>query len=182
MPPPYGDSPLAIGVLPQRPQQVPLHQHNYVELVVIESGQGVHLAGRQRLPLHPGDVFVVPPGFPHGYADCQNLHLMNLCFDMGRLDLPLASLQRLSGWQGLFAIDPARRLDHGFRGHLRLGHAEKSAVLGDMGRVQSECVQSIEGVNWPRRLCCNDLGTPCRLYEEQLGSDPELANSPNYWY
>lgn len=178
MPPPYGVSPLAIGVLPQRPQ-VPtqVHYHDYIELVVIEAGGGTHQAGQQRLDLHPGDVFVVPPGFPHGYVKVDGLELLNLCFDTTRLDLPLAALQRLPGWQGLFAIDPARRLDHGFRGHLRLTDEDLQAVVRDIERVQRECDGAQDGHELAATALLQvTLVRLCRLYEEQLGSDPGLAS------
>jgi AraC-like DNA-binding protein len=163
--------------VPQRPQlPTQVHYHDYTELVIIEAGRGTHQAGQQRLGLHPGDVFVVPPGFPHGYVDVDGLRLLNLCFDTSCLNLPLAALQSLPGWQGLFAIDPARRLDHGFRGHLHLSEDDRQTVVRDVERVQSECEEGQDGHELAATaLLQYTLVRLCRLYEDQLGSDPELA-------
>jgi AraC family L-rhamnose operon transcriptional activator RhaR len=57
-----------------------VHTHSFVEVAIAYSGDAVHhsLAGRQ--PMRPGDVVLLRPGVWHGYDECRDLDLYNLCF------------------------------------------------------------------------------------------------------
>ena len=41
--------------------------HDYLELGVITDGVGIHLIDDQMIPCKTGDLYIVPPGVPHGY-------------------------------------------------------------------------------------------------------------------
>lgn len=57
----------------------PLHSHNFFEIVFIYSGTGTHVLSESKSePLKAGDVICVKPGQVHGYANLDNLVLMNL--------------------------------------------------------------------------------------------------------
>jgi AraC family L-rhamnose operon transcriptional activator RhaR len=58
----------------------PVHTHSFVEVAVMIGGTGTHvsLTGRQQLKV--GDAVLLRPGVWHGYEDCQDLDLYNLCF------------------------------------------------------------------------------------------------------
>jgi len=129
----------------QPQEDMGLHDHPYVELVLITAGAGTHLAADQRLPLDPGDVFVVPPGMPHGYADCEALELFNVCFDPVDLGLPLSRLSRLPGYQTLFAIEPRLRSHHGFAGHLHLGRDQLDPLVARVAELRTELLRRDPG-------------------------------------
>lgn len=129
----FADPRFPLGVLRMDPQfDMGLHHHPYVELVLIRSGTGQHLAGDHALPLASGQVFVIPPGLAHGYAECRDLRLVNVCFDPQGLGLPLGPLGRLPGYQALFALEPHLRARHGFAGHLTL---EDTVLQGLLDRA-----------------------------------------------
>lgn len=44
--------------------QIP-HYHDYFHLCYLVSGEACHCQGNDSIVLHPGDVFIVPPGFYH---------------------------------------------------------------------------------------------------------------------
>jgi len=127
-----------LAVHPMDPQDdMALHTHEAIELVLIRAGSGTHLAGHQRLPLGIGDVFVIPPGMRHGYAATRSLRLTNILFDATALGLPETRLARLAGYQALFAIEPQLR-GRGFAGHLHLDERERRSVYQRVDAIAAE--------------------------------------------
>jgi AraC family L-rhamnose operon transcriptional activator RhaR len=79
-----------------------LHRHNFVELVIVNQGQGVHLTDTGSFTMHAGDVYLIPEGVAHAYRQVNNLILTNLYFLPEQLHLPLAELLTLDIYrQGL---------------------------------------------------------------------------------
>ena len=54
------------------------HDHDFLEVAIVDRGHGVHRNLHGTLPLHPGDVILVTPGQWHGYEACRDLWLYNL--------------------------------------------------------------------------------------------------------
>lgn len=135
----FPDSNVPLGIVEMDPQDpMGLHHHPYVELVLVRRGHATHLAGDRALPLAAGEVFVVPPDLPHGYADCAGLHLINVCFDPIGLGLPVARLARLPGYQALFAIEPQLRRRTGFAGQLQLDAARLERLWAQAEALRHE--------------------------------------------
>jgi AraC-like DNA-binding protein len=55
-----------------------VHDHDFVELVVISGGTGTHLTPYGDIPLSQEALFVIQPGVWHGYTDCKEM-LVNVC-------------------------------------------------------------------------------------------------------
>jgi AraC family L-rhamnose operon transcriptional activator RhaR/AraC family L-rhamnose operon regulatory protein RhaS len=83
------DFPLGVMRL-KHPRALAYHQHDFMELVFIIAGQGVHhyqvvnsaaLAPAEYTgSLMPGDVLALHLGEAHAYSQCENLRLYNLFF------------------------------------------------------------------------------------------------------
>ena len=69
---------------------VGLHDHDFVEVAVIESGTAQHRTVAGASTLRPGDVIVLLPGQWHGYERPEQLWLWNVCFGVGLLGRELA--------------------------------------------------------------------------------------------
>jgi AraC family transcriptional regulator, L-rhamnose operon transcriptional activator RhaR len=70
-----------------------VHDHDFVELVMISGGRGVQLTPYGDVPLRAGAMFVLQPGVWHGYTECEDM-LVNVCAVDGRLfDCELAWLR-----------------------------------------------------------------------------------------
>jgi AraC family L-rhamnose operon transcriptional activator RhaR len=74
-----------LAELVEKQKPVRVHDHEFMEIVVIVGGScfhqhilGEHRAGK-------ADVFLLRPGAWHSYNDCQNLKIYNCCFDPGIL-------------------------------------------------------------------------------------------------
>lgn len=65
------------------------HSHDYVELALVHSGNGVHLLQRQDTTLSnailKGDVFTILPGEIHAYQNLQHFRIYNLCIGVDYL-------------------------------------------------------------------------------------------------
>ncbi len=66
------------------------HGHDFMELVLIAGGTGLHRSAAGSRLLHRGDVIILRPGGWHGYADCRRLSVYNLAFGTDILHRELA--------------------------------------------------------------------------------------------
>lgn len=69
----------------------PFHDHDFLEIAIVQSGSGCHRNLRDTVPLEAGDVLLVTPGQWHGYTACADLWLYNL-------DVAHALLVNELGW------------------------------------------------------------------------------------
>ncbi len=56
---------------------VPLHDHDFLEIAVVLGGVGVHRTIHGEAPIAAGDVFILHPGQWHAYERCRGLQLCN---------------------------------------------------------------------------------------------------------
>lgn len=64
----------------QHENAVSIHQHDFYEMVLILRGTCQHYYRGSRIPLIPGDLFLVPPDQPHSYQFQENISLCNCQF------------------------------------------------------------------------------------------------------
>ena len=106
----FESSGIALAVARRDPQPpYPLHNHDFMELVLVSAGQGIHTSPQGDIPIDRGSVFVIKGDTVHGYKDTEKLCLVNLIFDLNQLALPLLDLGRSSGFHSLFTVDPVTR-------------------------------------------------------------------------
>jgi AraC family L-rhamnose operon transcriptional activator RhaR len=68
------------------------HDHDFVEAVLILSGEGVHRTARGVQALQSGDAFLLRPGAWHTFESCRKLLVYNCCFGVGLLRRELSGL------------------------------------------------------------------------------------------
>ncbi len=74
------------------------HVHeNFRELVIISKGEARHLTDDGDYAIGPGDVFVIPEGQAHAYADVKNIQINNILFDASSLPLYFYDLELCPG-------------------------------------------------------------------------------------
>ncbi len=80
-----------------------MHKHDFLELVIIFSGSGVHkIAGTSR-NIGEGDIFMIPRDIYHQYQNCSpDLTLLNILFVPELIPLPLLDISRLPGYEALY--------------------------------------------------------------------------------
>jgi AraC family L-rhamnose operon transcriptional activator RhaR len=91
------------------------HSHDFVEVVLVMAGEGVHRSREGEIVLQRGDLLVIRPGAWHTYEDCQALRLYNCCFGYELLTHELAWFGEDTRLNYLFHVGP---LSHGRYGIL----------------------------------------------------------------
>ena len=56
------------------------HHHNFDELVIVRSGEGLHVTENGTYRIHKGDTFMIKKGNFHSYKELQNLRIINFAF------------------------------------------------------------------------------------------------------
>ena len=84
----------------------PPHEHSFLELFIIISGQATHAIDGREFPIGAGSIYAVKRGSIHAFEKVRNLTLWNIM--LGECYPPLSdrSLRLLPGYQALFVIDP----------------------------------------------------------------------------
>ncbi|MEI6166396.1 MAG: AraC family transcriptional regulator [bacterium] len=125
---------------------IPLHNHTFEELVIIEAGTADHFVNEgERFPLRVGDVFVIKPNSAHGFDSPRQLVRVNIRFHLERLSLPMAEMCKLPGYHALFELEPRYRQHHRFASRLRLGMTDLRHALDLAKEMESELTRRAPG-------------------------------------
>jgi len=136
--------PLEINLqYPQGP--VPLHGHDFDELVIIQRGKGVHFTKNESYEIFAGDVFIIRKGRSHGYRDTGNLHLVNILFHLDAMNMPKDELKKLPGYHALFMIQPEIRGQARFEHRLRLTPEQLAYASGIIEDITDETRRRMPG-------------------------------------
>ena len=140
--------PLAVIWLTDHPD-LGLHTHDFTELVLVLGGSARHMTEEGEYLIHPGDVFVIPPGVAHGYTECGRLELVNIVITkQTRLNLPNTSLMGFPGYRALFTLEPAFRSRHEFKGRLHLPPHKCREVTQLVSDLQEELWHHKDGFHF----------------------------------
>ncbi len=91
------------------------HSHDFVEVVLVLSGQGKHVSLNGECSLVPNDVILLHPGAWHIYCSCQQLEVYNCCFSYELLQNELAWVSEEMWLQQLFRADTTSTDPHSIR-------------------------------------------------------------------
>lgn len=169
------DFPLRVKYDPQ--EITPLHTHQFVEIVIILSGSGIHGTKFSKSIISTGDVLVIPKGGYHGYLETDDLELMNLLFDPEKLPMPLIDLYKLPGFNALFSIKNDYFDKHRFYPKFHLEDKEFEKIRWILDDMKEENVNMVPGY----RCCLMGhfmvlLGNLSRMHTEDLSE----INEPSF--
>lgn len=147
-----------------------LHKHNFIELVIILEGHGVHLIEQTHHTIGSGDTFVIPPNIRHGYTDTHNLSLINILMRSQHLQVLEREYISMPGFYALFKLEPRVRTMHQFNGQLRLSTQALAEINNWIGSLETATQETTPlACSRARGFLQLIVGNLCMQYET-LGS------------
>lgn len=109
-------------------EKLEFHGHDFVELVYIVKGEGMHLFGEERYEVEAGDVFIINPGEVHTYdvEPGKQLDIINCLFNPGLIRDTLLRELGISQSMDYFYVHPF--LDERERFHHQLNLRGQDAM------------------------------------------------------
>ncbi len=86
-----------------RQENTSTHAHEFIEMVVILKGTGLHVTPVETRRLSRGDVFIIPIGKEHRYQEVDGLELINVLYYPQKLTFPRMDLCSLPGYDVIFS-------------------------------------------------------------------------------
>jgi AraC-like DNA-binding protein len=120
-------------------EQIPLHYHDFVEMVYVAEGSGLHEYKGERYRISKGDMFVIEPGVPHAYkADAGHFLVYNLLFQPLILESELHALSKVHSFLNFFYIEPFFRKYADFQTRLSLDQHEHLEIMMHLDKLVQE--------------------------------------------
>lgn len=152
-----------------------VHSHDFSELVVILSGNAVHIIEGREYPVTAGQVFLIHSGVSHGYKNVDGIEYVNVMFQPEQL-LQRSELRLLPGFQALFYIEPFYRKEMYFKGMLSLEAAQLQEVTRLLDMILEEHDRQPEGFRLMIRTYFTALvGMLSRYYQNSSGQEENKA-------
>lgn len=146
---PRSDGPLFVRRY-DRIDDVPLHGHDFHELVVVVAGSADHVVEGKRGGQHVsrvgvGDVFVLGLDERHGYRRTRGFAVWNIMFTPAILQTDAASLRSVPGIGDLLFVEPVFRRESRSGVRLRLLTAERSSIVAGAAALAEELEAARDG-------------------------------------
>ncbi len=168
-------SQLPFSILRNNPQEnFPLHEHEFVELVIVTQGTGSYFTEKISYMIEKGDVFLVKPGVRHGYRDVNGLALISVLYTLESLLSPLADIGAMVGYHALFKIEPYFNSTSTAR--LLLNDGQLHDCIAIINKIETEIERNEPGVIFFSKVYFLELiGHLSRCYStEEAKKSPEI--------
>ena len=168
-------SQLPFSILRNNPQEnFPLHEHEFVELVIVTQGTGAYFTEKISYMIEKGDIFLVKPGVRHGYRDVKGLALISVLYTLESLLSPLADIGAMVGYHALFKIEPY--FNSASAARLLLSDAQLEEAIAIINKIETEIEKNEPGVVFFSKVYFLELiGHLSRCYStEEAKKSPEI--------
>lgn len=156
-------------------EDVRKHRHEFLEIVVVLSGQGVHVTGGARHQVQGGDVLVINSSRSHAYENTRSLNLVNLLIREDVFRETEKELGSLPGYHALFTLEPVRWRQTEFTSHLRLDPPDLKQIVAWVDAMEEETRKKSEGgLLLARSWIILIIGLLARRYGRNAAHAPRL--------
>ncbi|GGD66440.1 AraC family transcriptional regulator [Paenibacillus nasutitermitis] len=123
------------------------HGHEFVELVYVVRGRGLHIFQGSPYELHAGDVFIINPGEIHAYdvEDNEQIEIINCLFMPSFISDTLLSELEITGSMDFFYVHPFLKHDVRFNHRLNLHGQEADSVQTLLDSMIRELASRVSG-------------------------------------
>ena len=121
------------------------HRHDFIEIVIVLSGQGVHVTEGARHQVQGGDVLVINSSRSHAYENTRSLNIVNILIREDVFHETEKQLGSLPGYHALFTLEPVRWKQREFTSHLRLKTDDLKLIVGWVDSLEEETRKKSEG-------------------------------------
>ena len=121
------------------------HSHDFCELVIVTRGSAFQRLGNTEFPVTAGDVFLLQGRQKHYFHGREDLDLINVMYDPGKIGLPENELRKLPGYCAMFLLEPTYRRQHRFASRLHLKRVPLARVEQLAEEMERECEQAEPG-------------------------------------
>lgn len=152
---------------------IPLHTHEFFELVFVKSGNAEHVMANQTYRLQAGDVFVVEPSVYHSYngSEDEETQVYNVLFHLDVIRRDLESLMQISSFISMFYLTPFLRRTSNFVPYLSLTSDEAVQLVGYLDLLMTELHEQDSGFELAAKtLLMYTLIFLSRCYERHIDS------------
>ena len=115
---------------------IEMHTQDFFEINIVSGGSGMHYIGNRRIPTKYGDVFIIPPDTPHGYAGEKGFDVYHLLLSQGFMQKYTADLQKLPSFFVLFKAEPLIRTRSTTPFHLKLTPAQFQTIEEQLQKLK----------------------------------------------
>jgi AraC-like DNA-binding protein len=143
-----GELPMCVYRMPYVEFSRKIHQHNFHEIMIVVGGVALHHLDDLHESISMGDVFVIPPGHPHGYEveENQGVQVLNVLFDLDELGINFRDLDHIPGFHALFSVKSTKK----FEPHLKLNPTD----LAHVNSIVEEIEEAQESLVAGSEFCC----------------------------
>ncbi len=114
------------------------HRHDFLEIVIVISGSGIHAAGSFQHRIEVGDVLVLDRRRTHGYRDTHDLNLINILVRQDILTQIGRKLGNQPGYCSLFGREPGRPPTRDYTKRVQLPPADIEMIEGWVARLEED--------------------------------------------
>jgi len=173
------DFPFHILRYPFRPDEsIAPHAHEFVELVYVQKGRGLHTYRGQTYAIAEGDVFIIEPNAEHAYESPeQDFAVYNVLFHKPLLTAELEALSAFAPFVDFFYVEPFFRSYSDFQARLVLDVSDRVEMTMYLDKLLSEFTKRRIGYQIVVKTQLIELFIfLSRCYERQAERSPPRPN------
>lgn len=159
------------------------HGHEFIELVFVERGRGIHRFQESAYEIKAGDVFIINPGETHSYVveEGEQMDIINCLFMTSLIPDTLLRELGITASMDYFYVHPFLKSDVRFNHRLNLRGKDAEIVLGLLDSMIRELESQSQGYTTLVRLQLIELlvvlSRHYTLLQKQKASAPSRASS-----
>lgn len=115
------------------------HTHNgFSELVIVLSGDALHLVNDEQFHIKKGDVFVIHEHTAHAYRNVHNFRICNIMYPSEFMNFEKMDIAQTAGFHALFFLEPFYTKNSHFESRLYLNSNELHIVSEQIKQMVCE--------------------------------------------